>query len=155
LSFYHEPVLWSDENQLTATFMNMQMANSEISELRLFDAAFISSQEDSIRYNQIKGRNMTGYFTDNKLSSIRVEGNGQSIYYSRNSKKQYTGVNRADCSDMLIFINESKINSITLINEPDATLYPIREIPPSELRLKGFVWLVEQRPLNKEDIFRR
>jgi lipopolysaccharide export system protein LptA len=155
LSFYHEPVLWSEENQLTAAFMNMQMANSKISELRLFDAAFIASQEDSIRFNQIKGRNMTGYFTDNKLSSIKVEGNGQSIYYTRNSNKQYTGVNRADCSDMLIFIDESKIKSITLINEPDATLFPIQELNPSELKLKGFVWLNEYRPVNREDVFRR
>jgi len=147
--------LWSEENQLTADFMNMQLANSRISELRLFDSAFITSMEDSLRFNQIKGRNMTGYFADNKLSSIKVEGNGQSIYYTRNSKEQFTGVNRADCSDMLIQIEESKINSITLINDPDATLYPINELQAEELRLKGFVWLEDQRPVDKQDIFRR
>jgi lipopolysaccharide export system protein LptA len=153
LSFYKEPVLWSDKNQLTATFMNMQMANSEISELRLFNSAFIASREDTLRFNQIKGRDMRGFFTDNKLQSIKVEGNGQSIYYTRNSKKQLTGVNRADCSDMLIFINESKIKSITLINKPDATLYPINELSPNELKLKGFEWLENIRPMKKEDIF--
>jgi len=155
LSFYGEPVLWSLENQLTADFMNMQLADSKISELRLFNSSFITSMEDTVRFNQIKGRDMTGYFTDNKLNSIKVEGNGQSIYYTRNSKKQFTGVNRADCSDMFIVINESQINSITLINEPDATLYPIDELSSRELRLKGFVWLEEIRPVNKDDIFRK
>lgn len=155
LSFYNSPVLWSMENQLTAQFMNLQLAGSQITELRLFDAAFITSQEDSTRYNQIKGRNMTGFFTDNELSSIRVEGNGQSIYYTRNSKDQFTGVNRADCSDMLIQISESKIRSITLINDPDATLYPINELQTEELRLKGFEWYEKLRPLSKADIFRR
>ncbi len=155
ISFHTDPVLWSEENQLTADFINMQIANSKISELRLFNSAFIISMEDSLRFNQIKGRDMTGYFSDNKLSSIKVEGNGQSVYYTRNSKKQFTGVNRADCSDMLIFINEeSKIKSITLINQPDATLYPIDELSPSELRLRGFSWRHALRPLNKDDIFR-
>jgi len=134
--------------------MNMQMAHNKISELRLFDAAFICAREDSSRYNQIKGRDMTGYFYDNELRSIKVEGNGQSIYYTRNSKKQFTGVNRADCSNMLIQINESKLSSITLINKPDATLYPIDELTPQELKLKGFVWLEEKRPVSKEDIFK-
>ena len=155
LSLFNAPVLWSEENQLTADFMNIQMSGSRISELRLFDSSFITSMEDSIRYNQIKGRSMTGYFSDNKLTSIRVEGNGQSIYYTRNSKDQFTGVNRADCSDMLIQIEESKIKSITLINDPDATLYPINELQAEELRLKGFVWYGDLRPSNKQDIFRR
>lgn len=155
LSFHSAPVLWSEENQLTALFMNMQLAGSRITELRLFDDAFITSMEDSVRFNQIKGRNMTGYFTDNKLTSIKVEGNGQSVYYTRNSKDQFTGVNRADCSDMLIQIEESKIKSITLINDPDATLYPVNELQPDELRLKGFEWLGSLRPADKQDIFRR
>ncbi|MBL0340552.1 MAG: hypothetical protein IPP71_06315 [Bacteroidetes bacterium] len=135
--------------------MNMQMANSEISELRLRDAAFIISKEDTLRFNQIKGRNMLGHFTENKLKSINVEGNGQSIYYTRNSKKQLTGVNRADCSDMLIFLNESKVSSITMINKPDATLFPINELNPNELKLKGLIWHDDLRPSNKEDIFRK
>ncbi len=153
LNFYTDPVIWSEANQLTATYINIQLANSEISELRLFNSAFICSEEDSLRYNQIRGRDMRGFFTDNQLNSIRVEGNGQSVYYTQNSKKQFTGVNRADCSDMLITISDSKINSITLINKPDATLYPINELSPQELRLKGFVWRSSERPLNKADIF--
>ncbi|OQA05418.1 MAG: hypothetical protein BWY67_02139 [Bacteroidetes bacterium ADurb.Bin397] len=66
-----------------------------------------------------------------------------------------TGVNRSDCSDMLIFLEESKIKSITLINQPDATLYPVNELSPSELKLKGFVWMSDLRPTSKEDIFRK
>ncbi|HMT30652.1 MAG TPA: OstA-like protein [Bacteroidia bacterium] len=153
LSFFYEPVLWSDQNQLTAVHMYLRMANSKLDQLYLKDAAFITSKEDTARFNQIKGRNMTGYFIDNKLNSIHVEGNGQSIYYTQNSKKQFTGVNRADCSDMLIFIKESKVNSITMINKPDATMYPINELNVNELKLKGFVWREELRPKSKEDIF--
>lgn len=155
LSFYVEPILWSEQNQLTSEFMDMKMANSELSELHLVNAAFISSKEDSLRFNQIKGRNMTGYFSENKLRSIKVEGNGQSVYYTRNGKKQLSGVNRADCSDMLIFISDSKVSSITMIDKPDATLFPIKELDPGELKLKGFIWQEHLRPMNKADIFSR
>ncbi len=155
LSFFTAPVLWNGQNQLTADFMNMQMSNSEISEMRLFDAAFITSEEDTFRYNQIKGRNMVGFFSENKLRTINVEGNGQSVYYTRNGKKQLTGVNRADCSDMVIQLNENKISSITMITMPDATLYPINELSANELKLKGFNWYEKIRPMDKQDIFRK
>lgn len=155
LSFYHDPVLWNNENQLTSSFMQMRVAGSGIRELYLESNAFISAQEDSVRFNQVKGRNMTGYFSDGQLNSIRVEGNGQSIYYARNSNDQFTGVNRADCSDMLILVDSSRISSITMINKPDATLYPIDELDAGELRLKGFSWRSGERPMRKEDIFIR
>ncbi len=153
LSFYTDPVLWSNTNQMTATFMQMLVAESGIKELFLESNAFISSMEDSVRFSQVKGRNMTGYFTDGNLTSIKVEGNGQSIYYARNSKDQFTVVNRGDCSDMLILLDSSRISTITMINQPDATLYPIDELSPKELRLKGFSWRSSERPMRKEDIF--
>lgn len=131
----------------------MQLANNQMSTMHLLSDAFISSQEDSLRYNQVKGREMTGYFTDNHLSRIKVEGNGQTVYYIRNGQKQLTGVNKADCSNMMIYVEDSKVKRIALINKPDATLFPIKELPPQELKLKNFMWYGEKRPLVKEDIF--
>jgi lipopolysaccharide export system protein LptA len=156
ITFHQDPVLWNGENQLTADLIQMLVAGSQVSEMRMFNNAFIVSREDTLRFNQIKGRDMTGNFLEGKLNTINVEGNGQSVYYTRNSKNQFTGVNRADCSDMLITINdENKVSSITLINEPDAVLYPIDELSPSELRLKGFYWSESDRPKDRNDIFRK
>ena len=97
---------------------------------------------------------MVGYFEDNQLKTIRVTGNGQTIYYIRNKKKQLTGVNRADCSDMLIKVDSSTVKKISLLNKPDATLYPIKELLPSELLLKGFKWYGELQPKRKEDVYK-
>ena len=115
--------------------------------------SFIVSQEDSLRFNQVKGRDMTGYFQNNKLYKIHVVGNGQSIYYLRNKYGQLSGVNQADCSEMMIYIDENKINQISLLNKPDATLFPVKEANPLEMRLKGWYWLYDKRPLSSEDIF--
>ena len=149
------PVLWTDSSQMTAEWVTFQIANQEVSRLYLHQTAFIISKEDSVRFNQVKGRTMTGYFTENKLSSILVEGNGQSVYYTRNSKKQLTGVNRADCSDMLILFEENRVSGITLINQPDATLYPIQELQANELILKDFGWSETARPKDRQAIYER
>ena len=115
--------------------------------------SFIISREDTLRFNQVKGRDMTGYFSNNTLYKIHVIGNGQTIYYLRNKKQQITGVNQADCSDLLIYINNNKVERISLLYKPDATLFPIKETNPLELRLKGYKWLEDVRPLVREDIF--
>ena len=151
--FYSNPVLWSNQNQLNADSISLQLSGNKIQSMKLHVNSFVSSLEDTLRFNQIGGKDMTGYFENNKLYKIKVNGNGQTIYYIRNGKKQLTGVNRAECSNLLIFINESKVQKITLVNKPDATLYPIKELTLQELRLKGFEWLKDKQPKSKEEIF--
>lgn len=152
--FFSNPVLWSNQNQLSADSIALVLSGNKIHSMVLRANSFISSSEDTLRFNQIKGREMTGFFIDNRLNKILVKGNGQTIYYLRNNKEQLTGVNRAECSDLSIFVDEkSKIQSITLLNKPDATLYPIREINPRDLRLKGFNWQEEKQPQSRDDIF--
>jgi lipopolysaccharide export system protein LptA len=151
--FYTNPVLWSNNNQLTADKISLLLVGSEIKRMNLYANSFIAGFEDSMRFNQIKGREMIGYFVDNKLSTIDVTGNGQSIYYIRNKKQQITGVNQADCSNMLIRIKENKVSKISLINKADATLFPVKETDPAQMRLKDFKWKGHLQPLTKSDVF--
>lgn len=156
IRFYTDPVLWSEENQLTADSINMQTVNSNIDKLNLYNNAFIVSIEDTLRYNQVRGKNMTGFFTDNKLHKIDVSGNGQTVYYVKDTKagkERLSSVNRAECSDMVVFVKESKVHKIILLKKPAGTLFPLNELKPEELRLKGFNWQAEKRPASKEDIF--
>ena len=63
-------------------------------------------------------------------------------------------MNRADCSDLMIHVNENKVQQISLLKDPDGTLYPIGELSTKDLRLKGFVWKDSLRPRTKEDIYK-
>lgn len=150
---YGSPVIWSSANQLTSDSVYIVTANSKIAMMLLFNSAFISSEVDSVRYDQIRGRNMTGHFMNSKLYRIDVEGNGQSVYHVKNRKGRITGVNRADCTDMSILINDDKVAGIKLYQAPEAILFPLAEAKPEEFKLKGFTWQSEKRPLSKEDIF--
>jgi lipopolysaccharide export system protein LptA len=149
---FSEPVLWSEENQLTADQIEIHLANKKLHYLDMTTSSFIISKEDSVKFNQIKGKNMRGYFVNNKLVRIEVKGNGQTIYYAKD-KDNLIGINRAECSDLIIYLKDSKIDRINLILAPKATLYPPDGKEEFETILKGFEWLEKYRPDSKEDIF--
>ncbi len=158
IRMYYRPVLWSEQNQMTADTIHLRLLNSNIDKMLFYNSAFIASKVDSLRYNQVRGKNMTGYFKESKLHKIDVEGNGQTIYYVKEKKEnseRLTGVNRAECSNLSVIVNESKVEKIFLYTKPEGTLYPINELKPEELKLKGFSWQEEKRPVSREDIFRR
>ena len=39
------------------------------------------------------------------------------------------------------------------INDVNGTLYPLKQIPAGEDRLKGFIWMDKRRPKNKLELF--
>jgi lipopolysaccharide export system protein LptA len=151
MHLYTDPVIWSSENQLTADSIRFLIYDDNIQELHMRNNSFICSSEGDDRYSQVKGRNMKGYFINNDLRTIYVSGNGQSVYYTKNSEDELTGVNRADCSDMVIEIDDNAIREIKLITLPDATLYPLNELSGKELILRGFHWRIDERPTSKSD----
>jgi len=152
LCMFYEPVLWSAENQLSAEYIEIWIRNREVSQLHMKRTAFIINQEDSIHFNQVKGKTMICYFRDNELYKINVYGNGQTLYYAKD-KEDIIGVNKAESSDLVILLENEKPEEIRFINKPSAILYPLEMISKQELELKDFKWQVIIRPLKKEDIF--
>lgn len=147
------PVMWSEENQITSEWMEIYMANKKISHVEIINSSFIVAQKDTSMFDQIKGKNMTGYFKDNELHTIRVKGNGQTVYYPKDGN-DIMGVNTAESTDIAIYLTDGKIDRINYITKPDATMHPLDKAPQELLKLKGFQWLEHIRPKSKEDIFR-
>lgn len=154
LSMYRNPVIWTDNNQLTADTIQLLTGKNKMKEMFLRSNAFIISLSDSSQYNQVKGRNMHGYFNDNQLYKIYVKGNSETIYYLKeDNSNDLLGINKAVASDLLIFINNKQIESITFITNPEGTLYPVNELPMTDRWLKNFRWLDKKRPYSKFDVF--
>jgi lipopolysaccharide export system protein LptA len=151
--FYGEPVLWSDENQLTAEKIEVYTKNQKLDRLEMINSAFIISFEDSLKFNQIKGRNMTGYIRDNQLQRILVDGNSQSIYYAR-EEENYIGVNKAESSNLVILFSENEIDKILFRPDTDGTFYPIDKFPEAQSKFENFMWYESYRPKNRFDVFR-
>jgi len=153
LTMYHEPVLWSEKNQLSADSIRLIWRNGEADSLKMYSSAFMISRDDTASFNQIKGRNIFAKFRDNEIYRINVLGNSQTIYYAREDDRSLIGINMAVSSDMLIFLNKNELKSITYITEPEAHLYPEKSVPLNERKLKNFKWEEHRRPLGKNDVF--
>ncbi|MAC95989.1 MAG: organic solvent tolerance protein OstA [Flavobacteriales bacterium] len=154
IKMYKDPVLWSEQNQLTADFIEIRTANSKIHSIFMDANAFIISEVDSIRFNQIKGKEMTGYFKNSVLNKIEVRGNGQTTYFGQDEEDKYIGVNVAESSDIDIMLKDQAIHSITFIKKPVATMHPIGSLnPKTDLRYEGFKWLIDIRP-DRDEVVR-
>ncbi len=155
IRLYHRPVLWTGKNQLTADSIFISIHNNRLDSLTMFNTSFIVSLDTLRNYNQIKGRNMVGYFRNNRIYRVKVDGNAQSIYWVRDDKKQLVGINKAESSYMIIRVKDNEIKAINYIEQASETMYPEKDLPPNGRILKGFQWYENLRPRSKYDIFRK
>lgn len=154
ITLHKNPVIWSDANQLTADTIVLLTGKNVIKQMKLYSSAFIVSKDSLIMFNQIKGKNMTGYFTDNHLVRIDVNGNSETIYYVREDDKRLIGINKAKASDMHIYIVDNAIERITYLSKPEGGLVPEKTVPEAERKLRDFKWYGEERPKDRNDVFR-
>ncbi|NOY49381.1 MAG: hypothetical protein GXO88_02255 [Chlorobi bacterium] len=154
IRFMNEPVLWSGKNQLTADSINVIASGGQIDSLIMFNSSFIVSRDTLDTFNQIKGKNMTGYFVDNELTRIVVDGNAQTIYWIRDEDKELIGVDFSEASNMVIRLKDNELQTINYKMSPVEKMHPRKEVSKEMERLKNFVWFGELRPRNKYDIFR-
>lgn len=154
IRLYNKPVIWSEENQLTADSMAVFTKNQQTERLELYTAAFIVSQVDSIRFNQIKGRSLTGYFKNNELNKIVIKGNAESLYYLLDGDN-IAGRDQSKSATIEANVEKGKIQEITTAGTPEGFIDPPDGVITNEIRLPGYQWFDKIRPKNKSDIFRK
>ncbi|MFW6224339.1 MAG: LptA/OstA family protein, partial [Bacteroidota bacterium] len=151
---YRNPVIWSNNHQLTAERIEVKTADdNQVESIHLFNAAFIASKEDAEAFNQIKGRKIVGYFDENELVRIDVFGNGEALYYAKDEDEELLGINKSLSTDITILLEENQISEIILFTNSDSNLFPPEQIPAEERFLQHFKWITDTRPSSKADIF--
>ncbi|UOQ55227.1 OstA-like protein [Hymenobacter cellulosivorans] len=143
------PVLWSDNNQLTADSMEIRQRRKKIDQMRLYANSFIIGQDTILNYNQVKGRNMVAYFVDNKIKKVDVLGNAESLYYALEGDTAVTGLNKAVSANMALRFADNKLQTISFLTNPDASFIPPHELKPEDEKLKGFTWRATERPTRR------
>jgi lipopolysaccharide export system protein LptA len=146
INFYRDPVLWSDENQISADSINIEMVNRQIDKMNLRLNSFIISQDTLINYNQVKGKNMKAFFKEGKIFKVDVNGNGESVYFALEADTILTGMNKVACSNMIIRFQDNKVGSLSFLQKPDGKFVPPHELQEPEKKLKGFQWREKERP---------
>jgi lipopolysaccharide export system protein LptA len=154
LYFYQSPVLWSDGNQMTADSISMLIEKNTISKIYMVANAFIISKDTLTNFNQIKGRNMTAQFKNQKLNRVLIDGNGESLYFALDEKtNSLTGMNKTICSNMVIRFKDSRVDNVSFYVKPEADFIPPHELQEDQKKLEGFTWKELQRPV-KQDIIK-
>lgn len=145
--FYHNPILWSDGNQIVADTIFMEIKDGKVDKLNMRNKAFSINQDTVKNFNQIKGRNMTAFMKNDEMDKILVEGNGESIYFAVDEETlDLIGMNKVLCSSMKIQFLNGEMNDITFYKDPEGRFIPPHEIAEPETRLKDFEWLIERKP---------
>ena len=156
IHFYRDPVIWNDRSQLTADTVNIQMARGAIERMYLKTNSFVVSLDTLNNYNQVKGRQMVAYFdTTSKLYRVTVNGNGENVTWVLNDvNTNVRGVNKVECSNMIINLTEGKVKKVAFLNKPDAVFIPPHEIVEPDTRLRGFKWRDKEKPTRKDVLIR-
>ena len=148
------PVLWTQGNQITGDTIHLisNAKTEQLDSLKILSNGFMV-QKDSSGFSQLKGKNMYGTFTNNKLNSLNVVGNSEVIFYIRDENKNLVGITKMKSSkNIFITLQDNEINTIDFIDLPDGKTYPPSLFSENDSLLKGFIWREEERPLSKEAI---
>ncbi len=154
IHMYHEPILWSEANQITGEYIQLLRSKSKIERMFIKDDAFICSEAEEGKYNQIKGKNMEAFFEKNKLRKVMVFENPKTLYYVEESDSSYMGLNSATSENKLaIYLDSNKVEQLVFYDKPGGLTSPMDDVNESNSKLKGFIWLNAIRPKRRADIF--
>jgi len=149
---YRKPIIWTQGSQLTADTIFLQMKNRKLDNMDLIRHSFVvNTQGDSTSFNQVSGKKIRGIFSNNKLRTLYVDGNAESLYFDY-EKNKATKMNHSLSSRIRIQLKENKPSKIVFLSKVDAQLYPVEGLKDDQKILKGFIWKPKDRPVSKEAI---
>ncbi len=147
LFFYYDPIMWNNQNQITADTISLEIKNETLDKMYLKSHSFLVSEDTIQNYNQIKGREMVTYFVDNEIDHIDVNGNGEIHYYAlEEGDSILMGMNKIYCASMKIRFNENTLSSFSVYTKPEAQFIPPHELTNELKFLEGFSWREDERP---------
>ncbi len=154
----HNPILWSDESQMTGDEIHLTIDNEKevLDSLLIYNNAFVIEQDslDAGNFNQIKGLQLKGKFKGKSLETVDVIQNTEMVYYLYDDETlELTGIDKAICSALRLDFVDSGIEKITFFTNPDGIVYPPEDLPENTRQLLGFTWREDERIYSKEDLF--
>lgn len=152
MRIYQKPMVWAQGSQLSADTMYIQMKNKKIDNMDLIkNSIVVNTEKDSLNFNQVAGKTMKGFFKNEKLDLIFVNGNAESIYFENDSTGN-GGMMRSIASRMRVNFEKDSVSLVTFIRKPEHNYYPSDKITEELKTLPNFNWKPKDRPKSKEEI---
>ena len=150
---YRDPLVFSDGNrQYAADSIYLVIKDRRADRARLMSNAFITTQEDTICYDQIKGAEMMAYFdTTRTLRRFDALGGATALFFLTENDALAT-VNKVESKMLYALFDQGNLDKIYYFDNAKNDAYPVVQLPKDERYMKGFRWEPERRPKGGFDI---
>lgn len=150
---FKEPLIWQDEvRQYSADSVTVVVRNGGMEKASLMSNAFITIQEDTSHFDQIKGAEMLAYFDEKGgLRRFDVLGGASALFFLEENGVLAT-VNKTESKMLSAIFKDGNIQRIYYFDAPKNDGYPVVQLPDEETRLKGYNWQPEKRPADRNAV---
>ncbi|RFM32675.1 hypothetical protein DXN04_23695 [Chitinophaga silvisoli] len=150
--FYRNPVLWANSTQLSGDTIHLYTKNQTADKIYLTQNSLIVKEVSEDLYDQIKGNFITGYFKNQNLDWMHVDGNAESIYYVQDDDGSIISVNKTLSGVINMYFLEGQLHHVNFIKDPEGTMYPFGQRPIDQMKLPNFKWDIKRRPKSKYEL---
>ncbi|MBY0346999.1 MAG: hypothetical protein K2W79_01965 [Hydrotalea flava] len=151
---FTQPIVWSNENQITGDTIYLFLANKKPKELTVFENALTISKVGTGYYNQVRGNIMHAFFSDGRINYLTTRGTpADNVYYVEDDNHKFIGVNKSTCSVIDAYFDNGEIQKVVFINDLKGDMNPMNQVDHASLRVRGFKWQDQLRPKSKFSIF--
>ncbi len=142
---FGDPIAWFDRVQINADTLRLVASDGSLDTLFAFSNAF-AAERDSVteRFNQLKGRVLTGYFLPDSVRIFDATPNAEAIR-QRVKDGQPDGAVEASADRIVLRFRGDVVQRVSVLDGVKSTMYA-ESIVPATLSLAGFRWRAEERP---------
>ena len=150
---YRDPLVFSDGNrQYAADSIYLVIKDRKADRARLMSNAFITTKEDTLCYDQIKGAEMMAYFdTTRTLRRFDALGGATALFFLTENDALAT-VNKVESKMLYALFDQGNLDKIYYFDNAKNDAYPVVQLPAEERYMKGFRWEPERQPRSGADI---
>ena len=150
---YRDPLVFSDGNrQYSADSIYVVIRDRKADRARLMSNAFITTKEDTLCYDQIKGAEMMAYFdTTRTLRRFDALGGATALFFLTENDALAT-VNKVESKMLYATFEKGNLEKIYYFDNPKNDAYPVVQLPKEERYMKGFRWDPGRQPRGRHDI---
>ena len=150
---YRDPLVFNEGNrQYAADSIYVVIKDRKADRARLMSNAFITTQEDSLCYDQIKGAEMMAYFDSTRtLRRFDALGGATALFFLTENDALAT-VNKVESKMLYALFDKGNLDKIYYFEEAKNDAYPVVQLPKDERYMKGFRWDPDRKPRGPQDI---
>ena len=150
---YRDPLVFNEGNrQYAADSIYVVIKDRKADRARLMSNAFITTQEDTLCYDQIKGTEMMAYFDSTRtLRRFDALGGATALFFLTENDALAT-VNKVESKMLYAIFDQGNLDKIYYFDNAKNDAYPVVQLPKDERYMKGFRWEPERRPRGRHDI---